>query len=108
MFNSFLRSLTRSLRTLVEVTGLNLLLRGDAARAREDLLDISMALPFPVETSTSFGILAKVYLDALTALYDGPVTNRDDEGVFEAKEEALSMVDDVFETVRSPRVDDSG
>jgi hypothetical protein len=59
-FNSFHRALSRSLRILVEATALNLLLRGDASRGREDLLDIAMALPFQNESNTGFGILAKV------------------------------------------------
>lgn len=77
VFNSFHRALSRSLRTLVEVTALNLLLRGDAARAREDLLDIAMALPFQNETNTGFGILAKVTTSYLvsyfTLSYLGPL-----------------------------------
>ena len=91
---------------LVETTAMNLLLRGDAARMRDDLLDISMALPFQTETNTGFGILAKVYLDALHALYEGrPVLSREDEGLFEAKEQAMECVEDTFEAVRSPRTE---
>lgn len=104
-FNSFLRALSRSLRILVEVTALNLLLRGDANRAREDLLDIAMALPFQNDTNTGFGILAKVYLDALHALYEERIVSRDDPGVFEAKESAMECVDDTFDGVRNPRAE---
>ncbi|KAG8844826.1 hypothetical protein FRB91_002285 [Serendipita sp. 411] len=104
-FNSFARALSRSLRTLVETTALNLLLRGDANRAREDLLDIAMALPFQNDTNTGFGILAKVYLDALHAIYEERIVSRDDPGVFEAKESAMECVDDTFEGVRGPRTE---
>ena len=89
----------------MEVAALNLLVRGDAARAREDLLDISMALPFQTETNTGFGILAKVYLDALHAIHEGRVVSRDEEGVFEAKESAMEIVEETFEGVRSPRME---
>lgn len=82
---------------------MNLLVRGDASRAREDLLDIAMALPFQNETNTGFGILAKVYLDALHALYDDKIVSRDDDGVFEAKEAAMECVDETFDGVRNPR-----
>lgn len=89
----------------MEVTALNLLLRGDASRTREDLLDIAMALPFQNETNTGFGILAKVYLDALHAIYEKRIVSRDDVGVFEAKEMAMEVVDDTFEGVKTPRME---
>ncbi len=57
MFNSFVRSLSRALRTLVEVTTLNMLLRSDARRERDDLLDIALSLPFQGEVNTGFGVL---------------------------------------------------
>jgi Temperature dependent protein affecting M2 dsRNA replication len=56
VFNSFVRSLTRALRTLLEVTSLNLLLRNDARKARDDLLDIALSLPFQTEVNTGFGV----------------------------------------------------
>ena len=61
-----MRSLTRALRTLLEVTSLNMLVRRDARQSREDLLDLNLSLPFQSEVNTGFGVLAKVYLDALT------------------------------------------
>jgi hypothetical protein len=54
VFNSFVRSLTRALRTLLEVTSLNMLLRNDARRARDDLLDIALSLPFQTEVCCVF------------------------------------------------------
>ena len=47
------------------MTALNLLLRADTTRGREDLLDIAMALPFQNDTNTGFGILAKVSIRLL-------------------------------------------
>ena len=91
---------------LVETTAMNLLLRGDVARMRDDLPEISRALPFQTETNTGFGILAKVYLDALYAICEGrPVVSRDDEGLFEAKEQAMDCVEETFEAVRSPKTE---
>lgn len=64
-----------------------------------------MALPFQSETNTGFGILAKVYLDALHAIYEDRIVSRDDPGVFEAKESAMEVVDDTFEGVKYPRTE---
>jgi len=71
VFNSFVRSLTRALRTLLETTTLNMLLRNDCKKNRDDLLDIGLSLPFQGEVNTGFGVLAKVYLDALTHINQG-------------------------------------
>jgi hypothetical protein len=43
VFNSFVRSLSRSLRHLFEAVCEHLLLRGDARRAREDFIDIALS-----------------------------------------------------------------
>lgn len=104
VFNSFVRSLTRALRTLLEVTTLNMLLRSDARRAREDLLDITLSLPFQGEVNTGFGVLAKVYLDALTHLNNQQrVHDPNAEGVQEAKEMALEICEETFPGVKSPK-----
>ncbi|OJA20560.1 hypothetical protein AZE42_09788 [Rhizopogon vesiculosus] len=104
VFNSFVRSLTRALRTLLEVTTLNMLLRSDARRAREDLLDITISLPFQSEVNTGFGVLAKVYLDALTHLNNQTrVLDPNAEGVKESKAMALEICEDTFPGVKSPK-----
>lgn len=106
MFNSFVRSLSRALRTLVEVTTLNMLLRSDARRARDDLLDIALSLPFQGEVNTGFGVLAKVYLDALTHLNNQQrVRDPNAEGVREAKAMALEICEETFPGVKSPRME---
>ena len=106
MFNSFVKSLTRALRTLIEVTSLNLLLRGDAKRTREDLLDIALSLPFQTEVNTGFGVLAKVYLDALTHL-NGRQRVRDPnaDGVREAKQTALEICEETFPGIKNPKAE---
>jgi hypothetical protein len=104
VFNSFVRSLTRALRTLLEVVSLNMLLRSDARRARDDLLDIAIALPFQTEVNTGFGVLAKVYLDALTHINNRTrVRDPNAEGVKEAKEIALEICEETFTGVKSPK-----
>jgi hypothetical protein len=104
VFNSFVRSLTRALRTLLEVTSLNMLLRSDARRARDDLLDITLSLPFQTEVNTGFGVLAKVYLDALTHLNGGTrVRDPNAEGVRDAKDTALEVCEDTFVGVKNPK-----
>ena len=106
VFNSFVRSLTRALRTLLEVTSLNMLRRHDARRARDDLLDVNLSLPFQNEVNTGFGVLAKVYLDALTHL-NGQRRVRDPnaEGVREAKQVALDICEETFQGVKYPKAE---
>ncbi|KAG6918177.1 hypothetical protein DXG01_016162 [Tephrocybe rancida] len=104
VFNSFVRSLTRALRTLLEVASLNMLLRADARRARDDYLDITLSLPFQTEVNTGFGVLAKVYLDALTHINNRTrVRDPNAEGVKEAKVMALEICEDTFPGVKSPK-----
>lgn len=106
MFNSFVRSLSRSLRTLLEVTTLNMLLRNDARRPRDDLLDISLSLPFQSEVNTGFGVLAKVYLDALTHINNRErVRDPNAEGVKEAKALALEICEETFPGVKTPKLE---
>lgn len=106
VFNSFVKSLTRALRTLLEVTSLNMLLRGDIKRAREDLLDIALSLPFQTDVNTGFGILAKVYLDALTHI-NGLQCVRDAnaEGVREKKQMALDICEETFPGIKYPKAE---
>lgn len=104
VFNSFVRSLTRALRTLLEVTTLNMLLRNDARRARDDMLDITMSLPFQAEVNTGFGVLAKVYLDTLTHLNNQTrVRDPNAEGVKECKQMALEICEETFPGVKLPK-----
>lgn len=63
VFNSFQKTLMRTLRALVESTTVHMLLRGDARRNREDWLDITMSLPFGFDTNTVMGIIVKIYCD---------------------------------------------
>lgn len=99
-----MRSLTRALRTLLEVTSLNLLLRHDARQARDDLLDINLSLPFQNEVNTGFGVLAKVYLDALTHINNRQrVRDPNAEGVKEAKAMALEICEETFSGVKNPK-----
>lgn len=98
-----MRALSRSLRTLVELTALNMLLQRHARRAREDLLDIALSLPFQADVNTGFGILGKVYLDALVMMHGGKITSADEEGVQDAKEGALDICEETFTGIKSPR-----
>ncbi|KAG8974004.1 hypothetical protein FRC05_007920 [Tulasnella sp. 425] len=103
VFNSFVRSLSRALRTLIESTALNMFLQHHARRQREDLLDISLSLPFQTDVNTGYGILIKVYLDGLVHLYGGAVVDANAEGVRQAKDEALDFCDETFNGVKDPR-----
>lgn len=106
VFNAFVRSLTRALRTLLEVTSLNMLLRHDARRARDDLLDIALSLPFQTDVNTGFGVLAKVYLDALTHINGGArVRDAAAPGVAMKKEMALDLCEETFPGVKAPRAE---
>ncbi|KAJ7236433.1 XPG I-region protein [Mycena haematopus] len=106
VFNSFVRSLTRALRTLLEVSSLNMLLRNDARRARDDLLDIALSLPFQTEVNTGFGVLGKVYLDALTHINNRTrVRDPNAPGVKEAKAMALEICEETFPGVKYPKLE---
>ena len=83
-----------------------MLLRGDARRQREDLLDIALSLPFQSDVNTGFGVLAKVYLDALTHLNNRQrVRDPNAEGVKEAKALALDICEETFPGVKSPKLE---
>ena len=70
-------------------------------------MDIALSLPFQVDTNTGFGILSKVYLDALTHLNGGEcVTDRNAEGVADIKSTALDIVEETFaSSVKNPRLE---
>jgi hypothetical protein len=81
-----------------------MLVRGDARRQRDDLLDISLSLPFQTDVNTGFGVLAKVYLDALTHLNSGQrVRDARADGVSDAKEMALDICEETFTGVKFPK-----
>lgn len=81
-----------------------MLLRSDARRARDDLLDITLSLPFQTEVNTGFGVLAKVYLDALTHINNGTrVRDPNAEGIKESKALALEICEDTFPGVKYPK-----
>jgi hypothetical protein len=81
-----------------------MLLRADARKSRDDLLDITLSLPFQTEVNTGFGILAKVYLDALTHLNNRTrVLDPNAEGVAEAKAIALETCEETFPGVKYPK-----
>lgn len=85
---------------------MNMLLRGDVRRARDDLLDITLSLPFQNEVNTGFGILAKVYLDALTHINGGQrVRDPHASGVREAKDMALEICEDTFPGIKYPKAE---
>ena len=69
-------------------------------------MDIALSLPFQGEVNTGFGVLAKVYLDALTHLNNQQrVRDPNAEGVREAKAMALEICEETFPGVRSPRME---
>lgn len=106
VFNSFVKSLTKSLRHLMEATSVHMFLRGDAKRQRDDFTDVALSLPFQGEVNTGFGVLAKVYIDATIAFYQGmPEGDPDHPDVKAAKEQAVEVVEDTFVIVKSPRAE---
>lgn len=90
----------------MEATSLNMLLRSDARRGRDDCLDITLSLPFQSEVNTGFGVLAKVYLDALTHINNGVrVRDANAEGVADAKALALEICEETFPGVKLPKLE---
>ena len=55
--------------------------------------------------NTGFGILAKVYLDALVAIYSGKIDRPDPEGVADAEEGVLEICDETFGGIKSPQTE---
>lgn len=83
-----------------------MLLRHDARQSRDDLLDINLSLPFQSEVNTGFGVLAKVYLDALTHINNGQrVRDPNAEGVKDAKTMALEICEETFVGVKYPKAE---
>ncbi|TIA87371.1 hypothetical protein E3P99_03205 [Wallemia hederae] len=107
VFNSFHKTLSRSLRTLVESITMNAFLKNNARRARDDYLDIALSLPFQNDTNTGFGIFFKIYLDALTTFAEGNITeeNKDSESVKEAKQSAMEILGDAIPNVKDPEAE---
>ncbi|KAI5481413.1 XPG I-region protein [Pseudohyphozyma bogoriensis] len=113
VFNSFLRVTTRSMRGLLEAVAMNLLLRSDARRSREDYLDIALSLPFQNDTNTGMGILFKAYGDAFAG-YAGGVdvicragagttgaTEEEKATVAEARDSTFKLLDEFFPNVKN-------
>ena len=101
------------MRSLVESVALNLLLRSDARRSREDYVDISLSLPFQTDTNTGMGILFKAFGDTVCHMAGGvEVVPRAGAGttgasveeqkvVGAAKEQTLSLLDEAFPNVKN-------
>jgi hypothetical protein len=69
-------------------------------------LDITLSLPFQSEVNTGFGILAKVYLDALTHINGGQrVRDPNGPGIKDAKSMALEICEDTFTGIKYPRAE---
>jgi Temperature dependent protein affecting M2 dsRNA replication len=106
-FNSFLKALSKNLRSLVEVIASTMLLKGGTyiKRDRDDYLDISLSLPFQTVTSTGLGIVVKCYLEALLTFNNGVVEagKEDDADVVEAREAVLGMLETTFSNIKDVR-----
>ncbi|KAK9763372.1 hypothetical protein K7432_010006 [Basidiobolus ranarum] len=61
--NGFVKTLTKSLRNLVEMSTLNLLLTNKCTKDRKDYLDIAFSLPFLHDTNTALSIVTKSFLE---------------------------------------------
>ena len=67
---------------------------------------MNLSLPFQSEVNTGFGVLAKVYLDALTHINNGQrVRDPNAEGVKEAKAVALDICEETFQGVKYPKAE---
>lgn len=108
-FNSFTRSLTKSLRLLIESIVLSLVLRNDTRRSREDGMEVSLSLPFQNEANTGMGILFKGYADAMVCsqseIEAETELDKKEEMVKELKEDILVGAQDGFPMVRDVRAE---
>ncbi|KAG0149211.1 hypothetical protein CROQUDRAFT_39979 [Cronartium quercuum f. sp. fusiforme G11] len=101
-FNSFLRSLTKSLRLLLESVVLSLVLRNDTRRSREDGMEVSLSLPFQTEANTGMGILFKGYADAMVCSRSESTNNDEDDNL---KDDILNGAQEGFPMVRDVRAE---
>jgi hypothetical protein len=94
-FNSFLSALQQTMRNLLECTILNLFIRGDARRRREDFIDIALALPFQTCANTAVGVVFKLYCD----LVDSFAPN-ERSPPRETKDQAMGLLQEGFASMR--------
>ncbi|WFC99749.1 hypothetical protein MYAM1_002494 [Malassezia yamatoensis] len=107
VFNSFVKTLSRSLRSLVEMVLFSMLLRSENRVPREDYLDLSLSLMFQSDVNTGLGIVVKCYLDALYTLNGGTIQaqDADSSSVQETKDSVIEMLDETFDNVRNVRLE---
>lgn len=107
---------------------MHMFLKGDAKRQRDDFVDVALSkrakmtllsgrhqlmissiiagLPFQGEVNTGFGVLAKVYIDATIAFYQGmPEGDPEAAEVKAAKEQAFEVVEETFVIVKTPKAE---
>jgi hypothetical protein len=110
----------------MEATCVHMFLKGDAKRQRDDFTDVALSqyaeseskalslnflrlkpgLPFQGEVNTGFGVLAKVYIDATIAFYQGmPEGEPDQAEVKAAKEQAFEVIEETFVVVKTPKLE---
>lgn len=95
VFNSFLRTLSRSLRSMLEALSCHMLLKGDAKRDRDDFMDITLSLPFRSDTNTGMGVLWKGWCDACSMIGTQMQLGTAQElGGFVSPSETISASDD--------------
>ncbi|KAM0755876.1 hypothetical protein T439DRAFT_295879 [Meredithblackwellia eburnea MCA 4105] len=115
VFNSFLRATSRAMRNLLEAVALNILLRSDARRSREDYVDIALSLPFQQDTNTGMGILFKAFGDTVAAICGGldvvlkvgkgEGTSEEKAVVKDAKEQTIDLLKDAFSNVKNVKLE---
>ncbi|PLW11679.1 hypothetical protein PCANC_01164 [Puccinia coronata f. sp. avenae] len=105
-FNSFVRSLSKSMRLLVESIVLSMVLRNDTRRSREDGMEVSLSLPFQVEPNTGMGILFKGYADAIVCTKT-EIENEEnaEELLMELKNDIIAGAQDGFPMVRDVKAE---
>lgn len=87
-FNSFIKTLLKSLRTLAEAVIVNGFLRKRSDKKGRDFTKLGLQLPFGWEVNTGMGILARSYLEKACA-------NRPTEGILRGLEDTFSGCPDV-------------
>ncbi|CAO1618755.1 unnamed protein product [Sympodiomycopsis kandeliae] len=104
VFNSFIRSLGRSMRHLVEMIASTLLLRSDGRRSRDDYLDIALSLPFQTDTNTGMGAIIKCYVEAMEEFAKAVEPGQEFNKV-ETSDEIISLIENLFPNVRNVRLE---
>ncbi|KTW29683.1 hypothetical protein T552_00891 [Pneumocystis carinii B80] len=88
VFNSFIKMLLQTIRSLVEMITASLFMNQDANRERDDWLEFTRLLPFNNEYDITMGVVIKTYLEKIIT-YENPTSE-------DSKKKAIEYLKSTF------------